>query len=381
MVTLPRISCGLFIAGTMGCSLLTSLDRLSVEVADRPATSAEARADVEDTGAVGSGTTENSGCFGAALQPLSLDIGALAPRFASSSYAAFDLGPVPVDDGPDAGPVEPIAGCAVARDDPNTLLFVGRSDLASAAIYSVMVRRDACGHIVGLEGPSKLRAPLAQADANLIYAPDGTLLVPLFPSARIAQIGIDFGPVRTDDLKALGVKGPAVPSATGTAAGESPGGIAFVPPHLGAAGELRAVTYPSGNWYHLATTAAIPGISIVAATKTLALDNGPGAIAYVPSESPAFAKPSILVTEWFSGPGSSYTPEKNAHPVSGDQHVVVYEVDDQGDPIPSTRAPFFAWFERPWGASFDPVSGDLLLIRLNDPDHLVAVHGFAPPPK
>ena len=55
--------------------------------------------------------------------------------------------------------------------------------------------------------------------------------------------------------------------------------------------------------------------------------------------------------------------------------VAVYEVDAMGDPIVRTRKPFFTTFPNPWGAYFEPNTGDFIFLtwgRSSGPDVLLA---------
>ncbi|MEW5849065.1 MAG: hypothetical protein AB2A00_09630 [Myxococcota bacterium] len=53
-----------------------------------------------------------------------------------------------------------------------------------------------------------------------------------------------------------------------------------------------------------------------------------------------FPVQSIMVAEWSVG------------------KVAAYEVDNEGDPIPDTHHDFFTTFPKPWGAYFEPETGD-----------------------
>jgi hypothetical protein len=61
--------------------------------------------------------------------------------------------------------------------------------------------------------------------------------------------------------------------------------------------------------------------------------------------------------------------------------VGVYEVDAQGDPIVPTRQDFFTYFQKPWGAYFEPETGDYVFLTWGpSPDRVYVVQGFVPPP-
>ena len=89
------------------------------------------------------------------------------------------------------------------------------------------------------------------------------------------------------------------------------------------------------------------------------------------------------MTEWFQDP--AWKSLYNNPPDGTPQAVAVYEVDEQGDPKPATRRPFFSKFPRPWGAFFEPLTGDFLFATWRGtqgalPDRIVQVRGFSVPP-
>lgn len=263
-------------------------------------------------------------------------------------YAAYDLGPIP---GAPAG--TRLGGCVVKHDDPDTLLIAVNSETPEGALYAVPVVRDACGHIVAFEGTSQQVASTPYIDANLAYGPNEVLFYTQWPQNKISQLlpGAS-SPASTTDLATLGV------------AGGGPGGLGFVPPSLAAAGELRILTWSAGYWYHLAYQPSGNVFALSSPTQSTTLPNGPGGFAYVPQGSSGFPVQSIIVAEW-----------------SADT-VAVYESDAQGDPVVSTRRPFFDVFPRPWGAYFEPVAGDYLFLTwgASTADRVYVVQGFEKPP-
>ena len=95
---------------------------------------------------------------------------------------------------------------------------------------------------------------------------------------------------------------------------------------------------------------------------TTTLPNWPGGFAYVPVGSQGFPRPSMIVAEW------------------NNLTVAAYEVDSQGDPMVSTRRPFIDNFDRPWGAYFEPMTGDYLFLSWGaSQDQVFIVQGFVPP--
>jgi hypothetical protein len=278
----------------------------------------------------------------------------LAPEFAPL-YAAYDLGTVP-------GVPNPLGGAAVRVSDHDTLLIAGASETASGAIYAIGLERDACGHIIGFVGTAQQVASAPYVDANLVWASPELLVYSEWPNYAVGQLlGAATTPSRRDDLIAQGM--------TNDGGDQGPGGLGFVPPGLPAEDELRMVTWPGGRWYHVATTDAGGLLAIGAATQTTTLPNEPGGFAYVPAGSPGFTTQSLIVAEW-----------RAANPAA--DRVAVYDVDGQGDPMPATRREFFTKFPRPWGAYFEPVTGDYLFLSWGTgADHVYVVQGFVPPPE
>lgn len=276
----------------------------------------------------------------------------LAPEFVGL-YAAYDLGPVP-------GVPNPLGGAVVQVDDHDTLLIAGGSESAGGAIYSIGVVRNACGHITGWEGVAQLVATTPYVDANLVYADPGLLLYSEWPQFTLSQLTAGTSaPARRTDLRTIGM----------LADGDSgPGGAGVVPPGLAAEGQLRLVTWPAGRWYHVDTAPDGTGLlDVTTVAQSATIGNEPGGFAYVPAGSPGFTLQSIIVAEW-------------RFDTSLDR-VAIYDADDNGDPVPTSRREFFTRFPRPWGAYFEPVTGDYLFLSWGTgEDHVYIVQGFVPPP-
>jgi hypothetical protein len=123
-----------------------------------------------------------------------------------------------------------------------------------------------------------------------------------------------------------------------------------------------------GRWYHLEVAPDGPLLGVTGLGPPGVLANEPGGFAYVPAGSPGFERQSLIVAEW-----RRFDPSQD--------RVAVYEVDDQGDPLQGTRREFFRRFPRPWGAYFEPVTGDYLFLSWGTfDDHVYVVQGFVPPP-
>ena len=270
----------------------------------------------------------------------------LAPTFAGA-YTTYVLGPVP------GVPPSLLGGCVLAYNDPNTLYVATSSESMSGAIYAVPLKREPCGHIVGFAGNATLLATTPYVDANLLYGPKNVLFYSMWPVNQLSELLPNGNaPTYTVMLASVGV------------GGGGPGGIGFVPPNLQDPGGLRAVTWPDGFWYHLAYGAQGQTYAITGSTQTVTLPNGPGGFAYVPAGSPKFAKQSVITDEW------------NA------DKVVVYEVDQVGDPVVATRTEFFTLFPKPWGAYFEAATGDFLFLDWGGEavDQVYIVQGFSKPP-
>ncbi len=294
-------------------------------------------------------------------------LGVLLAAPFQKDYALYDLGAPP-------GVPDPLGGCTIDWKDDNTLLIVGHSEDPATAIYSIKIKRDACGHIIGWDGTATQVATAPYADANLVYlgsavdgGSSGNLLVySEWPNAGMGQL-LPGGtsPARETDLSALGL-----------IAQGSLGGLGVVPAGFTGAGQLRGLTYPVygsvSEWHHIQIGADGQLVKVGTVTPTLKLCDGcgSGGFAYVPAGSPDFPKESVLVAEW------DYA---NLTRVSG------YNVDTNGDPVVATRFDFLTQFKSPYGAYFDRVSGDYVFVQWqftseNLADHVLVVRGFNKPP-
>ncbi len=282
--------------------------------------------------------------------PAGADVQLAAPF--DAVYKVYDLGPVP-------GVPNNLGGIVVRPTSPTKLLVAGASETSAGAIYEIGVTRDTCGHIVGYSGTAMSVAETPYVDANLVYASSDLLLYTEWPQFTISQLqGTATTADRRTDLRPHGM-----PDTDDS----GPGGLGIVPAGLPTAGELRLVTWPGGRWYHVTTAPDGNLLNISAIAETATLPNEPGGFAYVPAGSPGFTTQSLIVAEWRSDPSLD--------------RVAVYDVDANGDPLPATRREFFSKFPRPWGAYFEPVTGDYMFLSWGSgDDHLYIVQGFVPPP-
>ncbi|MBL9103646.1 MAG: hypothetical protein JNL82_22050 [Myxococcales bacterium] len=269
----------------------------------------------------------------------------IAPEFADL-YTTYELGQVP-----GIPPEARLGGCIVAKDDPGSLLIAGFSEDPVGKLYKIGVERGACDHIVGFVGTAEVVADTPYIDANLLYVQSGLLFYPEWPVNILSQLlPGSFVADRSTDMEALGVA-------------YSISGIGFVPPNLADPGGMRSLSWPGGEWYHLDRAPDGELFTISNPLQTATLAGGPGGFAYVPPGSPGFATDHVIVAEW-----------------SADT-VGVYQVDAVGDPMERTRKDFFTAFPRPWGAYFEPLTGDYLFLTWGaGMDRVYIIQGFMPPP-
>ena len=273
----------------------------------------------------------------------------LAPDF-RDIYRAYRLGPVP------GVTTQYLGGMTISYWDDDILLVAVYSEDPQAKIYQVGIERGPCGHVLGFRDATPY-ADAPYVDANLVYAPHQVLLYTEWPVKKVGQLRPgDTAPARESDVSDLAT----------ACNDDGPGGLGFVPPSLGAAGEMRLVTWKGGCWFHMDYTydGSLYVLSSPVAIPGSRISGGPGGFAYVPAGSPGFSSQSVIMALW-----------------SADK-VVVFEVDDNGDPQTSTQRDFFTSFPKPWGAYFDKVSGDFFFLTWGGQyaGQVYVVQGFAPPP-
>jgi hypothetical protein len=268
----------------------------------------------------------------------------VAPEFAGV-YTIQSLGAVP-------GLPSAYGGLTFIDDD--TLLIGGRANEAEGLLYTIDVTRDGDGHVVGFSGTASAFGTVGEFnDGGVVFGPGGVLFTTRWPTNELGQTRpSDTDEARIIDLGAFGVA-------------PSPGGLTFVPAGLPGAGDLKIVTWDTGDWYTLAFAPAGDGTyDILSATAGPILPGGPEGIAYVPTGSPLFLNPSLLISEFSDG------------------NVAVYDVDASGNPVVASRRNFVIGLVGAEGALVDPVTGDFLFstFGVQGGDELLRVQGFVPPP-
>jgi hypothetical protein len=271
----------------------------------------------------------------------------LAPPF-KISYALSDIGTPP-------GVPARLGGLTLKAGTTDRLLIGGLANEAGGALYEIGVTRDAAGHITGFSGPAARFADAANNDGGVVYGPGGVLFLARWPNNELGQTRP--GSAATDkviDLVSLGVA-------------SSPGAILFTPPGQPGAGSFKLSGYNDGQWYDADVTPDGAGTYDVVNLRALpgvVLQGGPEGIAYVPSGSPQFGRPSVLVSEYSAG------------------NVATYEVDANGDPVVASRRLVVSGLSGAEGALVDPVTGDFIFSTFGGAGRVIVVSGFrAPPPQ
>jgi PEP-CTERM motif len=245
----------------------------------------------------------------------------------------------------------PYGGLAFIDND--TLLIGGAANLEEGRLYTIDVSRDGDGHITGFLGTATAFGNVGEwNDGGVVFGPGGVLFTTRWPTNELGQTRpVDTDETRIIDLTPLGVS-------------SSPGGLTFVPGGLPGAGQLKIVSWDTGDWYTLALAADGNGTyDVLSATLHAVLPGGPEGIAYVPPGSPLFTDPSVLISEWSDG------------------NVAVYDVDADGNPIVASRRDFVIGLVGAEGALVDPVTGDFLFSTfIGTGDEMLRVQGFVAPP-
>jgi hypothetical protein len=228
----------------------------------------------------------------------------------------------------------PYVGLAFKADDPNTLFIGATPKGESSQIFSIALKRDANNHIIGFIGTATLLASAPGLngglnDAGLSFGPENVLFYTTWNDNTVGQIKPgSSNPDKQIELTSLGFQ-PSV------------GGLTFVPQGFPGAGRLKITSYDSGNFYDTTVSADGTGTwNIAPPSKSVKLSGGPDAFVYVSASRPKFSSDRILIAE------------------QDTNKVAVYNIDENGDPIPTTRQDFLTGIGGPIGAAIDPLTGD-----------------------
>jgi tetratricopeptide (TPR) repeat protein len=234
-------------------------------------------------------------------------------------YAFHELGQPP-------GVLAPYGGLLIEADDPDVLVVAGHAQRRSASLEAVTLRRDVSGHIDGFRGDVRRLAAAPFADGGIVRGPRRMLLYTRYPNAEIGAI-----------VGGAHAVGPLV-----SLTGDSAGGLALVPDGLPGAGRLKVLSWPSGRWSDAGLVVGANGPALSQQRQVTMLSGGPDGFALAGVGGP-FAAPHALVAEW------------SAHAIAA------YELDANGDPVPSTRRLVASGCRGALGLAVDPRTGDVLV--------------------
>ena len=264
----------------------------------------------------------------------------VSPQYASN-YAVINLGSVP-------GVPGSYGGVAMSPTDPDLMLIGGSANNANGAIYSIRVSRNQCGNITGFIGTAQLVSTAPQIDGGLIVTADGVTL-----SSRYPDNGVNM-------TKAGSTAPDKVVTLTGLGVASSTGSITIVPDGQPGAGRLKIASYNAGTFYDASLTPdGLGTYNISGVTLTANIGGGPEGIAYVPSGSPLFPTPTLLIAEYGSG------------------NIAAWDINSNGDPIAGTRRIFISNLTGAEGAFLDITSGDFLFSTFGGGNRVIVVQGFA----
>ena len=240
----------------------------------------------------------------------------------SSGYTVASIGLPP------GFPPGQCSGLEIKPGAPDTLL-IGLSGF-SGQIYEAPIQRGPNGHIIGFSGVATPAFMAPESDGGLAFSPDGVMFVVTWPNNQLLQyLPGSTSPDLVTDLTPLGVV-------------SSTGSCRFVPEGFAGAGNFK-LTSTSGEWYDADLVQNASGTYDVAGvTATTITPAGATGISYVKGGNAGFTNDSVLITNF---------------DVEG---VNAFEIDANGDPIPSSKQNFLTDLEVAIGGTVDPVSGDFL---------------------
>ena len=260
-------------------------------------------------------------------------------------YTLSNLGSVP-------GLPTRYGGLTFLTGNPNVIVIGGLANVAGGTFYSIGVVRNGSNHITGFTGTAAVFSQGQFNDGGVVFGPGNVLFYTRFPTNEIGEV--KPGSTTTDKVVAL----------TPLGVGSSVGALNFVPGGFPGAGQLKIVSYSTGQWY---TASFAPDGSgtydITAPVLNTTINVGPEGFVYVPVGSPIFPSgTSMLVAEY------------------GNDVIGTYQIDAGGNPVPASRAVFINGLTGAEGAAIDPVTGDFLFSTFGGTNQVIVVQGFAPPP-
>jgi len=240
----------------------------------------------------------------------------------------------------------------IAFLDNDTLLLGGAANQAGGAIYRIGVVRDADNHITGFSGGGSVFASAPFVDGGIAFGPNNVLFATGYPNNTLLQ----YKPGSTVPDKVINLSALA-----GTDVGSSVGALNFVPAGFDGAGQLKLVSYNTGQFYTATLAPDADGTFDVTVELEVTLPGGPEGLVYVSGANDGFDADSILISEY--GFGS----------------VGAYEIDANGDPILGTREVFLSGLTGAEGAVIDPLTGDFLFSTFGGGNRVLVISGFEAP--
>ncbi|BAY21252.1 hypothetical protein NIES2100_10020 [Calothrix sp. NIES-2100] len=269
----------------------------------------------------------------------------------NTAYTVTSLGEVP-------GLPTPYVGLAFKADDPNTLFIGSTPQGENSQIFAIALKRDANNHIIGFTGTATLLADApglngGLIDAGLDFGPENVLFYTTWNDNTVGQIKPgSSSPDKQIDLTSLGFAA-------------SSGGLTFVPQGFPGAGRLKITSYDTSNFYDTTVTADGTGTwNIAPASKSVALSGGTDAFVYV----------SAFMPEFKSDRSANAKGDRILMTEQDADKVAIYSIDENGDPISTTRQDFLTGIDGPIGAAIDPLTGDFFFSTYSFGDF--NPHGF-----
>lgn len=229
----------------------------------------------------------------------------------------------------------PGGALTILADDPGFMLLGANPGTGSAILMRQQVTRDTDGHVTGVIGPRTQVANVGYMSASMDQGPGGLLFYATSLTNSLGQIAPGNPSLRREiDLTPFGLQSEFR-------------GVAIVPSGFSTAGELRIVSH-SGS---------VHAFQLV--------PDGNGTFDLVPARPPVTigigARHLVFVP-----PGSAGLPDHqyalvNEYGSSG--QTVLYQLDANAMPMPSTRQAFLGPLGYPVGACIDPITGDLLQLQ------------------
>jgi len=263
-----------------------------------------------------------------------------------TAYSIRDLGT------PEGVPVS-FGGLFIRASEPDSLYIGGFANGASGALYRVGLVRDVNGLVTGFSGVAERVGDLPFNDGGITPDPGGLISYGQWPVNRYGQMDPATGLIVNDvDLAPLGVA-------------QSASSVRFIPAGMPGAGGMRIVSWSGGQYHRVSYSVGAGEIISLGDVEQLpesTIPGGPEGFTYVPTGSPLFTVPTMIVSAFSAG------------------RVDVYDVDGSGDPIISTGRTMVANLTGAEGAAIDPVTGDFAFSTFGGADRVIFVSGFVPPP-